>query len=105
MSNIIKFPGRTDPVEQEVEGFYETQVMKAFVDDYVEKIGHGLVEQLYQQGFDVDTDEFIINFMFAMETMKSALCISKEVSHPLNKSVSRKAPLFFKKMNEELENE
>lgn len=105
MGKIIKFPGRTEPVKQEVDGFYESEVMKAFVDDYVEQVGHGLIEGLHQQGFDVDNDEFIITFMYAMETMKASLCINKGIEHPLSSFVGRRAPLYFKKMNKESENE
>lgn len=55
MGNVIQFPGtRIDPVQQQVDDFYEKELSKAFIEDFVDKVGHGLVNELHNNGYDVD---------------------------------------------------
>ena len=58
MGTIIQFPGRTEPVRQDVDDFYEQELSKTFIEDFVDKVGHGLVNELHNNGYDVDDDEF-----------------------------------------------
>jgi len=100
MSNIIKFPGsRTEPVEQEISDFYEEQLIKAFIEDFVDRVGHGLVTEFFNNGYDVDDEEFILRYMYSLEVMKSVLYSSKGIEHKLSARVDTQAKQYF---NEEV---
>jgi len=96
MSNIIKFPGTlTDPVQQEIGDFYEERIAKAFIEDFVDRVGHGLASEFYNNGYDVDDEDFILRFMYSLEVMKSVLYTSKDYHHKLAAQVDQQAKQYF----------
>jgi hypothetical protein len=104
MGKVIQFPnGRTDPVQQEVSDFYENEITKAYIEDFVDKIGHGLVNELHNNGYDVDDEEFIVRFMYSLEMMKSVLYYNKGIKHQLEDFVSKHSRRYFE--NEVTEND
>ena len=96
MGNVIQFPGtRIDPVQQQVDDFYEKELSKAFIEDFVDRVGHGLVNELHNSGYDVDSEEFIVRYMYSLEVMKSVLYNSKEIDHRLTAAVGKQARKYF----------
>ena len=96
MGNIIQFPTKlTGPVKQVDSNFYENEIAKNFIEDFIDKIGHELVNQMHHNGYDVDNDGFIIRYMFAMELLKSTLHYSKGLDHKLNDHAYQLATEYF----------
>ena len=96
MSNIIQFPTKlTGPVKQVDSTFYENEIAKNLIEDFIDKIGHELVNQMHHNGYDVDNDGFIIRYMFAMELLKSTLYYSKDLDHKLSDYAGRIAQEYF----------
>ena len=96
MGNVIQFPGnKTKPVQQEIDDFYEKELSKAFIEDFVDKVGHGLVNELYNNGYDVDNEEFVLRYMYSLEVMKSVLYNSKEIDHGLTDRIGKQARKYF----------
>jgi hypothetical protein len=100
MAKIIQFPGaRTEPVQQEVDDFYAKELSKAFIEDFIDRFGHGLVNELFRNEFDVDEEEFVLRFMYSLEVMKSVLYASKGIDHTLTKSTGTDAREYFEEMD------
>jgi len=96
MGNVIQFPGtRIDPVQQQVDDFYEKELSKAFIEDFVDKVGHGLVNELHNNGYDVDDEEFILRYMYSLEVVKSVLYNSKNIDHVLTSTIGKQARKYF----------
>lgn len=95
MGTIIQFPGRTEPVRQDVDDFYEQELSKTFIEDFVDKVGHGLVNELHNNGYNVDDDEFIVRYMYSLEVLKSVLYNSKNLEHTLSSMVGKNARRYF----------
>ena len=103
MAKIIKFPGnRTEPVQQEIDSFYEDQLSTVFIEDFVDRVGHGLVNEFYNNGYDVDDEDFVLRFMYSLEVMKSVLYVNKNIDHKLATRVGKQARQYF---NEEANEE
>ena len=96
MAKIIQFPGNlTSPVQQEVDGFYEDQLTTIFIEDFVDRVGHGLVNEFYNNGYDVDDEDFVLRFMYSLEVMKSVLYSNKNLEHRLANRVGKQARQYF----------
>lgn len=96
MGKVIKFPGtRMEPVQQEVNDFYEKELSKAYIEDFVDKVGHGLVNEFHNQGYDVDDEDFIVRYMYSLEVMKSVLYNCKDIDHRLTRVVGKQARKYF----------
>tara|TARA_R100000951_G_scaffold43974_1_gene37107 strand:- start:1355 stop:1663 length:309 start_codon:yes stop_codon:yes gene_type:complete len=95
MGKVIQFPGRTEPVQQDVDGFYEKELSKSFIEDFVDRVGHGLVNELHNNGYDVDEEEFIVRYMYSLEVIKSVLYNSKNLDHILSGMVGKNAREYF----------
>ena len=96
MSNVIKFPGtRTEPVQQEVDNFYEDELTKSYIEDFVDRVGHGLVNEFHTQGYNVDDEEFIVRYMYSLEVMKSVLYNCKGIDHRLHRIVAKHSRRYF----------
>ena len=96
MGNVIKFPSKLDgPVRQDHPDFYAEELSKAFIEDFIEKFGHGLANELDRNGFDVDSEEFIIRYMYALEILKSVLYHNKKIDHVLSATVLKQSKKYF----------
>lgn len=96
MGKIIKFPtNRVNPVVQHLDSKYAEDINKVFIEEYIDEIGHEVINDLHRRGIDVDHDEFIIRFMFSLEVMKSVLSHNMGVHHRLTRMVTRKASSYF----------
>lgn len=96
MGKVIQFPGtRIDPVQQQVDDFYEKELSKAYIEDFIDKVGHGLVNELHNNGYDVDDEEFIVRYMYSLEVVKSVLYNSKDIDHRLAGAVGKQARKYF----------
>jgi hypothetical protein len=99
MGNIINFPSNLDgPVKQDHPDFYEQEVQKAFIEDFIERFGHGLAGELNRNGFDVDHDEFILRYMYALEVLKSVLYHNKKIDHVLSNMILKQSKKYFEAM-------
>ena len=104
MGDVIQFPGtRVDRVQQQVDDFYEKELSKAFIEDFVDKVGHGLVNELHNNGYDVDAEDFILRYMYSLEVVKSVLYNSKSIDHILTDTIGNQARKYFE--NEVTEHE
>jgi hypothetical protein len=96
MAKIIQFPGNlTKPVQQEIDDFYEDQVATMFIEEFVDRVGHGLVNEFYNNGYDVDDEDFVLRFMYSLEIMKSVLYSNKNIDHKLANRVGKQARQYF----------
>jgi hypothetical protein len=96
MGKVIHFPSeRTTAVQQEITDFYENEVAKQFIEDFIDKVGHGLVNEFYNNGYDVDDERFVLQFMYSLEIMKSVLYDNKGMEHQLTEFVTKHASQYF----------
>ena len=96
MGKVIQFPGtRIEPVQQQVDDFYEKELSKAFIEDFIDKVGHGLVNEFHNNGYDVDDEEFILRYMYSLEILKSVLYNCKDIDHRLTEMVGKNARRYF----------
>jgi len=92
MDNILKFPEsrikRTqsanthDPAEDKRR---MVQNKARFVEHLTEHYGVQLINKLAAHGFDVDNPQFLYDFIFTIEVLRSGLLRNIGVDHPLQK--------------------
>ena len=87
MSNIIQFP--TEKIIRdrtaEAELAHAANVKYHYVERQVERYGEKIIHSLHKQGFDVDSAEFLEDYVLVMEAFKSCLLRNLGLEHPLQK--------------------
>lgn len=67
----------------------EVQLQEAekhrFIERQVERYGSSILRSLHSQGFDIDDEIFLEDYIFVMESFKSCLLRSVDLEHPLQK--------------------
>ena len=90
MSNVILFPKeKKNCPPQSVE---EIQVRleekkTEYVNDMVDYYGTEMLAKISQDGFEIDEDNFMKDFAFTLESLRSGLYRSIGIEHPLQNSV------------------
>lgn len=99
MSNIIEFPPdrfvgdleevtRRNKLAEEEHKDYSREgyrFKRAVVEQTLDVSSNELLNYIYRQGFDVDDPDFIENFSFAMECLRSCLLKDIGIDHPIQK--------------------
>ena len=91
MSNIIKFPiekiehQRTIDAKMALEVQLQEAEKHRFIERQVERYGTSILKNLHKQGFDIDDEIFLEDYIFVMESFKSCLLRSVDLEHPLQK--------------------
>lgn len=89
MSNIIPFPVqelKRSQIEKLAKQVSEEDLLakkKGYVEKQCEWYSHKLLVSLHKQGFDVDDEQFLEDFVFVMESFKSCLSRNLGIEHPL----------------------
>ena len=88
MADIIDFV--TKKVSRIIEERTET--------DITDLMGHftsQILNEVDKLGYDINDEEFILNFMYSMEMLRATLCVSRDVGHNLNGKLLRDARQYF----------
>jgi len=87
MSNVIQFPVQRTvekaAAEKKAEMLYQKKCL--YAEKQTQHYGEKILYSLHKQGFDVDSEEFLEDFIFVMESFKSCLLRNLGVAHPLQK--------------------
>lgn len=76
MNNIIKFPNDYVPPEQESLSHLKKTIVKnkeIYINNVVDQHSSSLLANLSLSGFDIDKEEFMKDFAFTVETIRSSL--------------------------------
>ena len=90
MSNIIAFPKeKKNCPPQSVEEMQDRLAEKKieYVNDIVDCYGTEMLTKISLDGFEIDEDNFMKDFAFTLESLRSGLYRSVGVKHPLQDSV------------------
>ena len=91
MSNVIKFP--IHKVDEKKTAEKKEALLRERKSQYAEKLteryGERILHSLHRQGFDVDSVEFLEDYIFVMESFKSCILRNLGIEHPLQKIKSK----------------
>ena len=104
MSNVIAFPkGKKKCPPQSIEELQNRFAVKKteYVNDMVDYYGTEMLAKISQDGFEIDDDNFMKDFAFTLESLRSGLYRSVGVEHPLQESVDEAIDIATNDINEE----
>lgn len=89
MADVIQFPlNKSAPAnrnkslsEDELETIFERK--KIVIDDLVDHYATNLINKLAMHGFDVDSQDFIYDYAFMVEALRSTLYRDVGLKHPV----------------------
>jgi hypothetical protein len=90
MSNIVLFPEiKRNSMPQTLDEMAEKMAERKseYVNDIIDFYGAELLRKVAMDGFEIDDDNFMKDFAFTLEGMRSCLYRSVGISHPLQESV------------------
>ena len=93
-NNIISFPEgnivrRVKTKESEDLGIEFTNNKKLYLDTLTEHYSTSLLNKLGMHGFEINNENFIRNYAYTVETLRSTLYQSVGINHPLKKHVDK----------------
>ena len=87
-NNILKFPAKNrSRSNEEIIEYLKSNKVK-FVDTLVEHYGTQVLTKLAQHGIGVYEKEFVCDYLFVMESLKSALLRNLGEPHPIQELVN-----------------
>lgn len=90
MSNVVKFPTTTrKPVTLEEINILNTQYKLEQVDAVAEDLYEDLFIKMYNYGFDISKEPVAKDVAMVVESIKSLLCKSYGIEHPLHLAVDK----------------
>jgi len=90
--NIIQFPKekmRTPPQSKKELDAELLNNKVAYVEDVASHYGSSVFNKLAMHGFNVDDDNFIKDYAYVIETLKSCLLRNVGVTHPIQQTVEK----------------
>lgn len=91
MSTVIKFPKHNPRItpDQSLEQVQEkiVQAKEKYINALVDHHSSQLLAGISLSGLDIDTDEFMKDFAFTVETIRSTMYRSMGMDHPLQESI------------------
>lgn len=90
MTNVVLFPGmKKDSLPQSLDEMTEKMLERKseYVNDIIDFYGAELLRKVAMDGFEIDDDNFMKDFAFTLEGMRSCLYRSVGITHPLQDSV------------------
>ena len=104
MSNVIAFPKeKKNCPPQSIEEVQDRLAVKKieYVNEIVDYYGTELLAKISQDGFEIDEDNFMKDFAFTLESLRSGLYRSVGVEHPLQESVDEAIDIALSDFNED----
>ena len=104
MSNVIAFPKeKKNCPPQSIEEVQDRLAVKKieYVNEIVDYYGTELLAKISQDGFEIDEDNFMKDFAFTLESLRSGLYRSVGVEHPLQESVDEAIEISLSDINED----
>lgn len=96
MGDVIDFPTKNHSREDEQRWLENVQLKKRiYIDSVIEGYGSSLLNRFALLGFNIEDDDFIYDFIFVMEMMKSTLCKNVGIDHELYKVVQKQAEKYY----------
>ena len=95
-NNVITFPSSAIAVDRAVSPGKREHVQRAYVDEVTEAYATMLVNKFAQQGFDIFGPEFDKHFGFAVESLRSTLLMTLNLSHPFQDIVEHAVDVLQK---------
>lgn len=88
-NNVLQFPvnGNIHPQTKEQLLEYFVQNKKTYINHLVAHYSTQLINKLALHGFKIDDVNFIKNFTFTVESLKSTLYQSLDMTHPLKEPI------------------
>jgi hypothetical protein len=90
MTNVVLFPGfKKDSIPQSLDEMAEKMVERKseYINDMIDFYGAELLRKVALDGFEIDDVNFMKDFAFTLEGMRSCLYRSAGLPHPLQNSV------------------
>ena len=90
MSNIVKFPNDYVPPEQETLSDLKKNIEKnkeIYINNVVDQHSSSLLANISLSGFNIDKDEFMKDFAFTVETIRSSLYRNMGLHHHIDANV------------------
>ena len=84
MSNIVKFPNDYVPPEQETLSDLKKNIEKnkeIYINNVVDQHSSNLLANISLSGFNIDKEEFMKDFAFTVETIRSSLYRNMGLHH------------------------
>ena len=105
-SNIVKFPGiKRDHPLQTTEDFARELLSSKmnYANELCDHYAAQLVNKFGMHGFEIDSEQFMKDFAFTVETMRSNLYRSLAISHPFHEMIDEAtdASMDFENYDEE----
>ncbi len=105
MSTVIKFPKHNPRItpDQSLEQVQEkiAQAKEKYINALVDHHSSQLLAGISLSGLDIDTDEFMKDFAFTVETIRSTMYRSMGMDHPLQESIDEVISVVDKEDDED----
>ena len=91
MGKVIDFPKEKMKTPPQSKKELDAELLNnkvAYVDDVATHYGSSVFNKLAMHGFDVDNDNFIKDYAYVIESLKSCLLNNVGVTHPIQKTVT-----------------
>ena len=96
--NIIQFPKDKMKTPPQSKKELDQELLNnkiAYVDDVASHYGSSVFNKLAMHGFNVDDDNFIKDYAYVIESLKSCLLNNVGVTHPIQKTVIEDVNKFY----------
>ena len=96
--NIIQFPKDKMKTPPQSKKELDQELLNnkiAYVDDVATHYGSSVFNKLAMHGFNVDDDNFIKDYAYVIESLKSCLLNNVGVTHPIQKTVIEDVNKFY----------
>jgi hypothetical protein len=90
MNNVVLFPGtKKDSLPQSLDEMAEKMIERKseYINDMIDFYGAELLRKVAMDGFEIDDVDFMKDFAFTLEGMRSCLYRCVGIPHPLQDSV------------------
>ena len=98
MAKIINFPKDKMKTPPQSKKELDQELLNnkiAYVDDVASHYGSSVFNKLAMHGFNVDDDNFIKDYAYVIESLKSCLLNNVGVTHPIQKTVIQDVKNFY----------
>ena len=96
--NIIQFPKNKMKTPPQSKKELDQELLNnkvAYVEDVATHYGSSVFNKLAMHGFNVDDDNFIKDYAYVIESLKSCLLNNVGVTHPIQKTVIEDVNKFY----------
>ena len=97
MAKIIQFPKEKMKTPPQSKKELDTELLNnkvAYVDDVANHYSSSVFNKLAMHGFNVDDEDFIKDYAYTIESLKSCLLRNVGVTHPIQDTVEKDVAKF-----------